>query len=46
MTTTDLIVAGIVEDELEALDAVPLEWLDDFGSTVRFHGGCPEWAED
>lgn len=32
MTVAELIAAGIVDDEAEALDVVPLEWLEDFGA--------------
>jgi hypothetical protein len=42
----ELIAAGLFEDELEVLDAVPLELLDDFGPSVRFgrldNGECEE----
>lgn len=44
MTSTDLIAAGIVEDELEALDAFPLELLEDFGTDLKFYESvsCPK----
>ena len=39
LSVAELIAAGVVDDELHALDAFPLEWL------AEFNEPNPDWDE-